>query len=121
MQGTLSYIQLYLYTRGAEPASMDFEWDPDKREVNLEKHGVDFVDAAEVFAQPHLAMASPQGGEDREVAIGLLPARAVPETWSGRLATVVYVQREGAIRIISARRARKNERDAYRTALLRGD
>jgi hypothetical protein len=100
---------------------MDFEWDPDKREANLRRHGVDFVDAAEVFAQPHLAMPSPRGEEEREVAIGLLPARGVPEAWSGRLSTVVYVRRVGAIRIISARRARKNERDAYREALLGGD
>lgn len=100
---------------------MDFEWDPDKREANLRRHGVDFVDAAEVFARPHLAVPSPRGDEDREVAIGLLPARGVPDAWSGRLATIVYVQRGSAIRIISARRARKNERDAYRKALLGND
>ena len=29
-----------------------FEWDEGKREANLVKHGVDFVDAVEVFADP---------------------------------------------------------------------
>jgi len=101
---------------------VDFEWDPAKREANLNKHGVDFVDAVEVFAGEYVTLQSPRKSEHREVAIGLLPAYAVPEQWSGRLATVVFVRREETIiRIISARRARKNERDAYRTTLLGGD
>lgn len=101
---------------------MDFEWDPAKRKANLNKHGVDFVDAVEVFAGEHVTLRSPRDDEEREVAIGLLPAYAIPERWSGRLATVVFVRRgEEVIRIISARRARKNERERYRTTLLGDD
>lgn len=100
---------------------MVFEWDPDKRAANIEKHGVDFVDAVEVFAGEYVTLDSPRKGEPRHVAIGLLPAYAVPKRWSGRLAAVVFVWREDVLRIISARRARRNERDKYRTTLLGGD
>ncbi len=32
---------------------MDFEWDPDKNELNLAKHGLDFEDAAQILLAPH--------------------------------------------------------------------
>lgn len=93
---------------------MKFEWDEEKRESNLEKHDVDFPRAAEVLKGPHLTYSSPGGDEDREVAIGKLkPPDARPENWSGPLVAVIYTRREGRYRIISARRARTNEREAY--------
>ena len=93
---------------------MKFDWNPDKRQANIEKHGVDFVDAVEVFAGPYVVDDSPKKGEDREVAIGLLPAEAAPERWSGYLTTVAFHRRGETIRMISARRARKDERDQFR-------
>ena len=84
---------------------MILEWDERKRLVNLEKHGLDFLDAIEVFEGPHIVVPSVyDGGEERSLAIGLLQGRSV---------TAVYTFRSGAIRIISFRRARHEERQKY--------
>lgn len=87
---------------------MDFEWDPDKRQSNLEKHGIDFVAARQVFAGPYIRKRSDRKGERRWLATGEI---------KGRIITVVYTLREGRIRIISARAARSYEREAYRSSL----
>jgi len=95
---------------------MDFTWDPNKRTSNLQKHGVDFVDAARILTRPHLAyeVTRPEHGEERFAAIGLLlPPDIRPEAWSGPLAVVIYTMREGTYRIISARRATSHERKRY--------
>ena len=84
---------------------MRFEWDERKRRANLEKHGLDFFEVIEVFESPHVVVPSTrQGGEERLLAIGVL---------AGRLVTVVYTTRSEAIRIISFRRARHEERQKY--------
>lgn len=86
---------------------MDFEWDPAKDEINTQKHGISFVDAASVFDDPdHLDEDStyPEHGENRRRAIGAMGPVMV---------TVVYTDRDGRRRIISARRARRNERARY--------
>lgn len=87
---------------------MDFEWDDKKAHLNLEKHGIDFEDAISIFEGPMLEFRSDREGEQRWIAIG---------TIEGREITVVYTIRYGAYRVISARRARKNEREAYHKAL----
>ncbi len=79
---------------------MDFEWAAEKAATNYEKHGIPFQGAASIFARPHLVERSDRKGEKRWIAVGRL---------EGRLITVVYTRRSGAIRIISARRARENE------------
>lgn len=85
----------------------EFEWDPAKNESNLEKHGIDFEDAIGIFASPIVLFRSDRGGEVRWVAVGMLEGREI---------AVVYSIRDERYRIISARRARKNEREAYRKA-----
>jgi uncharacterized DUF497 family protein len=80
---------------------MGFEWDERKRQSNLAKHGLDFLDAELVFD----SYESPRGGEDRWVTVGLLEGREV---------AVVWVERADAIRVISFRRARHEERRQYR-------
>ncbi|MEW5926880.1 MAG: BrnT family toxin [Gemmatimonadota bacterium] len=86
---------------------LGFEWDERKCRANLAKHGIDFDDAARVFDGPTLESASNRDGEERRLAIGAVDEREV---------AVVYTVREGRYRIISARRARRNERGAYRAA-----
>ena len=50
-----------------------FEWDEAKREANLKKHGIDFVDAVKVFMDAdRIEMQSTRNGEKRYQAIGLL-------------------------------------------------
>jgi len=84
---------------------MRFEWDERKRRANLEKHGLDFFEVIEVFESPHVVVPSThEGEEERFLAIGVL---------EGRLVTVVYTTRSEAVRIISFRRARHEEREKY--------
>lgn len=87
---------------------MDFEWDAGKRLVNLAKHGLDFRDAAAVFSGPLLVKMAASGGEARFLAVGAL---------AGREVAVIYTMRGDRYRIISMRRARDGEREAYREAL----
>jgi len=83
-----------------------FEWDDNKRRSNVAKHGIDFSDAAEVFADSKQSTfrSSSRSGEQRYVSVGV--AR-------GRLIAVVFTQRGDKVRIISARAARKIERAQY--------
>jgi uncharacterized DUF497 family protein len=84
----------------------DFEWDERKNETNIQKHGIDFFRARLVFRDPAaVMMESPnKSSEQRYLIIGQLDAV---------LATIVYTVRDGRIRIISARRARRSERQRY--------
>jgi uncharacterized protein len=89
------------------PAS--FEWDDQKRELNLAKHGIDFDSAIEVFYGSIILRRSDRNNEERWTALG----------YSGnRLIVVVFTRRADVIRIISARRARKNEEREYRNAKM---
>lgn len=83
-----------------------FEWDEKKREINLSKHGIDFIDAKEIWQRHVLEIESPQAQHDekRFLAIGEM---------SGICITVIYTWRDKTRRIISARRARDNEKEAY--------
>lgn len=90
--------------------AMEFEWDPDKNERNIEKHGIDFVRAKEIFWGPYIERRSDRKGEGRWIAVGPL---------QDRLVTVVFTRRSGRIRIISARRARSHERKDYRRTQAR--
>lgn len=93
---------------------MQFEWDEEKRRANLKKHDVDFRDIPSVFHHPHLSYSSPRGEEPRRVAVGPLHSpEERPQRWSGPLVAVVYIRKATQYRIISARRARTNERQAY--------
>jgi uncharacterized DUF497 family protein len=87
----------------------EFEWDEDKSNANLEKHGIDFEDAMKVFYGPVLLRRSDRNDEERWIAIGFL---------ENRLIAVVFTRRAEVIRIISSRRARKNEERAYRHAQM---
>lgn len=90
-------------------APAEFEWDPDKSEANLIKHGIDFEDAIGVFYGPIIVQESNRNNEERWIAIGIS---------DGRLMTVVFTRRNDVIRIISARRPRPNEKRAYRDASM---
>lgn len=86
---------------------MRFEWDEHKNQVNLAKHGFDFVDVHLVFNIPMVVELdeSENYGEDRYIGIGLL---------QGRVVVVVYTEPdEQTIRIISLRKALSYERRYY--------
>jgi uncharacterized protein len=90
---------------------MDFEWDEAKRIANIRKHGVDFALACAIFGGPRVTVIDERVdyGETREVSIGLVDAVL--------LLSVVHTDRNGKVRLISARRANKLERKIYEEAL----
>lgn len=85
-----------------------FEWDPFKAQINLEKHGVSFVEAAKTMLGLTLTRLAFDDGENRFASIGIT---------GGRLIVVIWTPRHDAMRVISARRARRNEREAYDQAV----
>lgn len=87
-----------------EPQFIDFEWDEDKRLVNLRKHNIDFLDAADALRRKHYAMPSLRNTEMRVLAL-------CPD--AGGLLSIVYTPRGDLARIISARRANRSERRKY--------
>lgn len=86
---------------------MRFQYDPDKAAANFKKHGVSLADAEGVLQDPlAITMEDPDAeGERRFVAIGLGNA--------GELLMVVYSERGGEFRLISARRPTRKERKVY--------
>ena len=99
------YKELFLDNGAFLYLKMEFEFDTDKSEANREKHGISFneakvlwrdVDALELFARNE--------GEVRKM---LIAERA------GKLWTAIFTERGDKVRIISVRRARKNEEDLY--------
>lgn len=86
---------------------MNVEWDFNKAEKNLKKHGVSFEEAQTVlFAESSIELEDRSHSERRFVIIGF--------SKQTRLLTVVYAYRdEDKIRIISARKATKNEAKQY--------
>lgn len=85
---------------------MDVEWDEDKREKNLEKHGIDFVRAVKIFENPVLEWVDNREdyGEKRTIALGHA---------SDQFLVVVYTWRGENRRIISAWKAGRDEKEKY--------
>jgi hypothetical protein len=84
-----------------------FEWDEEKARRNVLKHGVTFDEAKAVFADPFAFMRYDDRhdyGEDRMVIIGMSAEKVL---------FVVAVERSGPIRIISARKATREEAGVY--------
>ncbi len=87
---------------------MTYEWDPVKAAANVKKHRVTFEEAASVFLDPAaLTFCDPDHSEeeDREITIG--------RSTRQRVLFVAHVAREGRVRIISARRATRQEQKQY--------
>ena len=85
---------------------MQFEWDENKRQANIEKHGIDFADAIKIFDGFFIRHKDTRAdyGEERYVTTGLLENVEI---------TVIYTPRNNKRRIISARRTRHSERKEY--------
>jgi uncharacterized protein len=87
---------------------LKFEWDSDKAETNLAKHGVSFEEATAAFADPLGRIVNDPRhsiGEERFALLGVSP--------KGKLFAVLYVERGDAVRWISARIATRQERRDY--------
>ena len=80
----------------------NFEWDEDKAKINLRKHDISFNEAKTVFEDTYsLTLDDPTH---------LL---TISYSSQNRLLLVVHAERQGNIRIISARRVTKHERKIY--------
>ena len=87
---------------------MDFEWDPDKARANESKHGVSFFEACEVFDDDHSSTARDPDhslDENRYLIFGM--------SKGGKHLVISYTERNGRIRLISAREMTPRERKAY--------
>ena len=88
-----------------------FEWNPEKTRINLQKHQVDFEEASTIFDDPQFITFLDEehsAEEERYITIGL--------SNKNRLLMVAHTERENTIRIISARKATKNEEKFYQEA-----
>ncbi|MGB8215077.1 MAG: BrnT family toxin [Anaerolineales bacterium] len=85
---------------------MSYEWDEQKRRGNIQKHGIDFVDLPELFEGDVIILPDERFdyGETRFIGLGILKNQVV---------VVAYTERSDNIRIISARKATKNEQLYY--------
>ena len=86
---------------------LDFEWDDAKAAANFRKHGVTFEQAAYAFRDPFAVEWIDEravDGEERVILLGMS---------GGQILSVVYTERGERLRIISARRATKYEKDNY--------
>ena len=93
---------------------MHFEWDKAKNRANIRKHGFDFSEAEEMFRGVLLVRpdTNEDYGEDRWIGIGMT---------QGRVALVAFAERQpDIIRIISLRKANREERQQYEKAVQDG-
>jgi len=90
-------------------ADLIFEWDAGKARANLRKHRVSFAEAVTVFADPLASIhddpdhSTPE--DPRELIVG--------HSTSGRFLIVSFTERANSVRIISARRGTRRERQDY--------
>ena len=88
--------------------NLRFEWDPKKATANLAKHGVSFEEGLTVFSDPLARIFDDEEHsieEEREIIIG--------HSTKHRLLLVCFTARESSIRILSARKATRRERQDY--------
>jgi uncharacterized protein len=85
---------------------MAYQWNPEKAAANLRKHGINFADAVSVFSD-NLAITIPDErfDEERFVTIGM--------DAFARVLVIVYILQSDEMRLISARKATRQERQQY--------
>ena len=91
-----------------------FEWDEEKNKKNITKHGISFQAAVKVFNDENIFIDTDyrhSGSEDRYYAIGCVEHKLV-------IIYVSFTERGKIIRIISARKANREERELYYDSLL---
>ena len=85
---------------------MKFTWNEAKRKTNLAKHGLDFADVEIVFSGATFTFEDDRFdyGEQRFITIGML---------YGRVVVIAHAEHNDVIRVISMRKATKNEQKIY--------
>lgn len=90
-------------TEATEP---QFEWDAKKNKANVAKHDFSFEDARRAFSGPMLNRVDDRRdyGEERWIGLGRI---------KGVVVVIAYTMRSGRTRLISARKASRNETKTY--------
>jgi len=85
---------------------MEFEWDENKRRINLREHGLNFEDAHRAFSEDAFVITDDREDydEERYILLGLIHERIV---------VIAFTVRGDVIRIISMRKANKREQKSY--------
>ena len=85
---------------------MKFEWDESKRKSNIKKHGFDFIDAERVFNGATFTIKDYRFdyNESRFITLGML---------EGIVIVIAHLEEDNLIRVISMRKATKNEQKNY--------
>jgi len=85
---------------------MRFEWDEAKRRSNLTRHGLDFIDVERVFAENTFTRSDDRFdyGEIRYYTLGMV---------DGRVVAITHTETDEVTRVISFRKATKNEEEIY--------
>jgi uncharacterized DUF497 family protein len=92
---------------------MNFDWDNNKNQSNIAKHGISFEDAIAIFDDPNILNYEDTRfnyGEMRFVSIGQIILVTQEKTV---IIVVIHTQRNQTIRLISARKANERERKCY--------
>ena len=85
---------------------MSYQWDPGKANANRIKHGINFADAVAVLEDDlAITIEDQRHEEERFITIGM---DAI-----GQILVVVYTWRGNEVRLISARKADRSERQQY--------
>lgn len=84
--------------------SIDFEYDLNKSENNLKKHGISFEEAKHLWLVPAVEVEAKTEDEPRFIRIGKL---------NGKFYSCIFTVRKGRVRIISVRRSRREEQKIY--------
>ncbi len=95
---------------GFDPNIIKFEWDNNKNQINKKKHGIDFEEAKTVFYDDDaIIFDDPEHSmeEERFLVLGITKHENLC------IVSHCYCDRDNIIRIISARKATKNERKIY--------
>ena len=94
-----------------DEGKLQFEWDAEKAKKNLKKHDVSFEEASTIFDDPQFISfldEAHSADEERYITIGL--------SGKARLLMAAHTERKKLIRLISARKATKNEEKFYNEA-----
>ena len=85
---------------------MRVSYDPEKRRITLERRGLDFDDTPQLFDGVHYTNADTRRdyGEDRWISVGVIGTTTI---------VVVWTERDDSRRIISMRKADRDEREEY--------
>jgi uncharacterized protein len=84
---------------------MEFEFNENKSNINKEKHGIDFIEAQELWKDPERVQIPARSTDE--------PRYLLLAVWEGVYWSAIFTLRGKAIRIISARKSRDNEKEIY--------